>query len=116
MKPKSYLWVGFLSLCVCSAAFAQNAEKFCAERHAAKGIACAQCHGENNEITTPDINQCTKCHEPAALAERTKNVKPQNPHSSPHYGNTLECTLCHVQHAAPENYCNQCHSFDFKEK
>ncbi|WP_418545649.1 cytochrome c3 family protein [Parasutterella excrementihominis] len=43
-------------------------------------------------------------------------MKPQNPHVSPHYGNKLDCTLCHLQHAAPENYCAQCHSFDFKVK
>lgn len=90
--------------------------KFGAERHAEHGVDCAQCHGEKNEVTTPDINQCSKCHDPAQLAEKTKDVKPQNPHVSPHYGNMLECTLCHLQHEAPENYCAQCHSYNFKLK
>ncbi len=33
------------------------------------------------------------------------------PHTSPHYGTELDCTLCHKQHAKNENYCNQCHKF-----
>ena len=31
--------------------------KFGAERHAEHGVDCAQCHGEKNEVTTPDINR-----------------------------------------------------------
>lgn len=105
-------------LAVCFTGFAQAAEqgKFGADRHVAKGVPCAACHGEKNEISAPDINQCTKCHNSDELVEKTKNVKPQNPHTSPHYSNQLECTLCHVQHAEPENYCAQCHNFDFKVK
>lgn len=116
MKAVSYLLIGIFSAFMCTGSFAQSTGNFCADRHAAKGVTCVQCHGQNNEITTPDINQCKKCHNADELVEKTKNVKPQNPHVSPHYGNTLECTLCHVQHAEPENYCNQCHSFDFKVK
>ncbi|WP_418869780.1 cytochrome c3 family protein, partial [Sutterella wadsworthensis] len=37
-----------------------------------------------------------------------------NPHVSPHYGKTLECTNCHLMHQESENYCNQCHEFNFK--
>ena len=48
------------------------------------------------------------------LVEKTKNVKPVNPHVSPHYGKTLECTNCHLMHQESENYCNQCHEFNFK--
>ena len=85
-----------------------------AERHVAKGIPCTACHGAKQEITTPGIDQCRQCHNPDAVAEKTKNVKPRNPHVSPHYGKTLDCVLCHVQHDATENYCAQCHKFDFK--
>lgn len=87
---------------------------FGADRHVARGIQCASCHGKNNEVAYPSIEQCTTCHNPEQVAERTKGVKPQNPHVSPHYGKTLDCALCHLQHAKPENYCDQCHQFGFK--
>ena len=97
-------------------ASAADAAEFGADRHVARGVECASCHGKNNEISTPTIDQCTQCYKPEDVAARTKDVKPHNPHVSPHYGNTLDCTLCHMQHAEPENYCDQCHQFGFKVK
>ena len=41
-----------------------------------------------------------------ALIEKTKAIGPVNPHKAPHNG---ECTLCHLQHEAPVNYCAECH-------
>ncbi len=96
----------FVSLGVCAAPFG-------ADRHAEKGVACTSCHGAKQEIAVPSIDQCKKCHDPKAVAEKTKSVKPQNPHVSPHYGTELDCALCHLQHDKPENYCNQCHQFNF---
>jgi len=46
--------------------------------------------------------------------QQEAGVKPSNPHTSPHYGMSLDCNLCHHQHAKSENYCSQCHKFDFK--
>lgn len=110
----------FLSLSIAlflfDASFAQENTPFGADRHGTKNVTCKECHGEKNEIAAPDINQCSKCHAPDEIEKKTRGIKPQNPHVSPHYGNKLECTLCHLQHAAPENYCAQCHSFDFKVK
>ena len=85
-----------------------------ADRHVKKGIQCEMCHGAKKEIDYPSIDQCVKCHDPQVVADKTKNVKPRNPHVSPHYGNKLDCALCHIQHAQPENYCDQCHKFGFK--
>ncbi len=45
---------------------------------------------------------------------KPKDVKPTNPHMSPHYQDTLDCTNCHLMHSEPDNFCNQCHQFDFK--
>lgn len=90
------------------------AANFGADRHAAKGVACASCHGEKNEVTYPSIEQCSKCHNPAEMEAKTKDMKPANPHVSPHYGNQLDCANCHVQHAEPVNFCDQCHTFGFK--
>ncbi|MCD8339543.1 MAG: cytochrome c3 family protein [Burkholderiales bacterium] len=87
-----------------------------ADRHVARGVTCDKCHGANNEIGTPGMDQCVQCHVPEQVAEKTANVKPQNPHSSPHYGNSLDCTLCHAQHSETTNYCASCHDFDFNVK
>ena len=85
-----------------------------ADRHVAAGMKCESCHGPGKKIETPEKEQCIACHDPVKLAEKTKDVKPSNPHNSPHYQTGLECTLCLVEHDKPENYCNQCHKFDFK--
>lgn len=50
----------------------------------------------------------------ALLTASTAGVKPTNPHNSPHYGKHADCNLCHHQHEKSENYCTQCHKFDFK--
>ena len=71
------------------ASFAQESAPLGADRHGVKNVTCKECHGEKNEITAPDINQCSKCHAPDEIEKK---------------------------HAAPENYCAQCHSFDFKVK
>ena len=101
------------SLTIASSAFGAS---FCSDRHIEKGVKCESCHGQNKEIDSPSIKQCTVCHDSEQLAQKTKDVKPQNPHKSPHYGTQLDCVLCHVQHDEPENYCDQCHSFKFKVK
>lgn len=91
-----------------------QAAEFGADRHVKMGITCEMCHGPKKEIEYPSIDQCVKCHNPDTVAAKTKDVKPRNPHVSPHYGNKLDCALCHLQHAQPENYCDQCHKFGFK--
>lgn len=92
------------------AASAQAADKFGADRHVARGIACTMCHGPDmNNPNYPDEAVCVQCHNKAAMAEKTKALSP-NPHAAPHNG---DCTLCHMQHEAPVNYCAQCHQFNF---
>ncbi len=104
-------------LCALSTVFqTASASDFGADRHAKAGVKCESCHGEKKEIETPGFDQCKVCHDPKALAEKTKDTKPRNPHNSPHYQTDLDCVLCHVQHEKPKNYCSQCHQFDFKVK
>ena len=95
---------------------ASAAEAFGADRHVARGVKCESCHGTDKKIEYPEKEQCVQCHDAKKVSQATAGVKPANPHDSPHYHQDLECTLCHVQHAKPENYCNQCHKFDFKVK
>ena len=71
------------------------------------GMACASCHGPDGKSPEyPDQETCLKCHQKDALVEKTKAIGPVNPHKAPHNG---ECTLCHLQHEAPVNYCAECH-------
>lgn len=84
-----------------------------ADHHTKMGLDCKSCHGPDGkgEVTT---QTCTGCHQVDALVASTKDVKPTNPHVSPHYGNELDCASCHMGHGDSENFCNQCHQFDFK--
>lgn len=96
----------------CSACFA--AETHLADFHVAHGMKCETCHGsDKNNPVTPDIDTCTQCHNKDQLVEKTANVKPHNPHVSPHYGKDLECTNCHMGHEKSVDFCAQCHSFNF---
>lgn len=83
--------------------------------HQLAGVNCEGCHGKTKKPEEVAMEKCVACHGATAkLAEKTKDVKPTNPHTSPHYGTDLNCNLCHHQHAKSENYCAQCHKFDFK--
>ena len=83
--------------------------------HMLADVNCVKCHGKTKKPEALTMEQCVACHgSTTKLAEKTKVVKPTNPHTSPHYGTELDCNLCHKQHAKSENYCAQCHKFDFK--
>ena len=89
--------------------------KFGADRHAAMGLSCETCHGPDKaNPQEPTIDTCKQCHDVKALVEKTKDVKPTNPHVSPHYQDQLDCTNCHYMHGETENFCDQCHQFGFK--
>lgn len=112
----------FQALCAAAAALmllssfgAGAAETLGADRHAAAGVKCEACHGADKaNPKTPDFATCTGCHKVDALVEKTKGVKPANPHVSPHYGTELDCTNCHVMHGASQDFCAQCHNFQFR--
>ncbi|MEE0162541.1 MAG: cytochrome c3 family protein [Sutterella wadsworthensis] len=106
------------SLCAATFAFgtAQAADqKFGADRHVGIGLSCETCHGPDKaNPQEPTIDTCKQCHDVKALVEKTKDVKPANPHMSPHYRDELECTNCHIMHGETENFCDQCHQFGYK--
>lgn len=81
-------------------------------RHLTDGISCGDCHGNADPPVFVDKNTCMQCHSPEALVEATSNTHPANPHDS-HYGPELDCDLCHHVHVPSENFCNQCHEFEF---
>jgi len=83
--------------------------------HHLQGVNCVGCHGKTRKPEEVPMAKCVACHGSTdALAQKTASVKPENPHTSPHYGTTLDCNLCHRQHAKSEDYCAQCHNFNFK--
>ena len=84
-----------------------------AHTHQLSGMSCAKCHGEGKKNAV-ETEVCESCHDPLKLSKKTADVKPENPHTSPHYGTSLNCTYCHRQHEPSENFCAQCHRFDFK--
>ena len=84
-----------------------------AQFHAKQGVECRQCHGPG-KFKAVTMTKCLTCHgDTKALAQRTANVKPTNPHNSRHYGTEADCNMCHHQHVKSENACAQCHTFKF---
>lgn len=82
--------------------------------HQLSGVTCQNCHGETETPAALSTEQCLACHGPIeALAARTADVRPTNPHSTPHGPTFVACDLCHQAHRKSENFCAQCHDFDF---
>lgn len=83
--------------------------------HASQGVACVDCHGDDNQREAVAMMTCLECHNTKDLAAATANVQPTNPHNNRHYGTETDCNYCHHQHRASENFCTPCHlRFDFK--
>jgi hypothetical protein len=81
--------------------------------HDLNGVSCTKCHGKTKTPQAVKVKQCVTCHDPERLKEKTAKIKPENPHTSPHYGTGLDCNVCHHQHTKSENFCSQCHKFEF---
>lgn len=90
------------------------------QRHEAKGVKCEDCHLKASKSEPIPLERCVACHgngDPKALAAKTAQVKPVNPHENRHYGVETDCNLCHRIHEPSVNYCADCHPrFDFKVK
>lgn len=82
--------------------------------HASKGIACVDCHDENDQREAVPMVKCIECHDTKDVAKATADLKPTNPHDNRHYGTETNCNYCHHQHTKSENFCTPCHlRFDF---
>jgi hypothetical protein len=81
--------------------------------HRLNGVSCEKCHGSGGAPQPVMTEQCLTCHGTAeSVAQKTSLVKP-NPHNNPHLGTSLDCDLCHHQHAKSENYCSKCHMYKY---
>ncbi len=82
--------------------------------HQFAGVTCKSCHVNPRKAEPAKSATCLTCHAGEVIFAATAEVKPTNPHGSPHYGKESDCNLCHHQHGKSENYCAQCHKFEFK--
>ena len=82
--------------------------------HQLAGVTCKSCHDNPRKAEAAKATKCLTCHTGEAIFAATAQVKPTNPHGSPHYGKESDCNLSHHQHEKSENYCSQCHKFEFK--
>lgn len=81
------------------------------QKHLDKGLTCTGCHQENPPAKAVVMAKCLSCHGTyEKLADKTDKGA-HNPHAS-HQGE-LSCDSCHHAHKASENYCSQCHQFEF---
>ncbi len=79
--------------------------------HRDSGLSCADCHAAEPAASVP-MEQCLNCHQ---LPEPKNDYHgAPDKHDSPHYGPELECENCHHEHEASEDFCAQCHEFDFQ--
>lgn len=113
LRRKYVLILSCLACLVTSSVYAANL----AEIHQNKGIVCKNCHGEK-QTEAPEEGICQKCHPIDALVKKTTPIDKtkQNPHYSPHYLDSLECTNCHKAHQPSVDFCASCHDFNFKVK
>ncbi len=108
--PFFVIWVVMLTFFHYHSILAQ--QSFLADKHRTASIACEDCHKESPPREQVATAICNKCHgDLAKIAERTKKVIP-NPHES-HLGN-VKCELCHHTHRPSEDYCSNCHEFNYK--
>ncbi len=77
--------------------------------HLLRGVFCSDCHGTKKIFSLVGTDRCLKCHiNGQKVASLTDTLDP-NPHDSIHYGQDLDCDLCHHMHKKSELYCNHCH-------
>jgi hypothetical protein len=96
------LWTGLST--------AQEERGSTADRHKKRDLACDACHGAAQPKEPALPQACLPCHKSIeAVAEKTKELKP-NPHQN-HITeqSDLECTQCHHGHKADTPLCHQCH-------
>ncbi|TKB46205.1 cytochrome c3 [Ferrimonas sediminicola] len=78
--------------------------------HQEAGLNCKSCH-QSAPFEPVGMEQCLNCH---ALPEQKSDYHgAPDKHDSPHYGVKLECENCHFEHEESENYCANCHDFEF---
>lgn len=113
MKKLIFIVILFsIAVYTSSAAVAKTADKTLKKSH--EGLACIDCHSEENPQVSEKVS-CESCHgTPADIAAVTedKYKKYYNPHNSLHYGTNAMCENCHREHSPSKLECNNpyCHT------
>lgn len=102
--------VAFLILLAVAAFSFAGPEQTIKKHHSENGLSCSDCHTSDppQPVAT---EQCLNCHE-RQEAKVDYSGEPDK-HDSPHYGPELDCGNCHHEHRVSENFCAECHEFDF---
>lgn len=79
-------------------------------------LTCATCHETATPTTRPSDKACIGCHGEMSKIKTTPNKYEKFPHASDHYGDTLDCTICHSEHKASRALCNDCHVVEWSKK
>jgi hypothetical protein len=88
------------------------AAEYLADRHAARGIDCEDCHREGAPFRPAKSAPCEGCHgDNDAVAKLTAKSRP-NPHFT-HLGD-VACLECHRAHQPSRLVCDDCHRFAIK--
>ena len=107
------LFIFLAAVCACIGAATASAADFLADRHAAKSIACASCHGSGQPTSDIPIERCLKCHGGSYAALAAKTDQGDINYHDTHIGEA-NCSECHHGHKASELVCDQCHEFKVK--
>ena len=94
----------------CAAASTAAAADFLADRHAAKSVACASCHGSAAPSADVPIERCLKCYGGSYAALAAKTDQGDINYHDTHIGEA-NCSECHHGHKPSELVCDQCHEF-----
>lgn len=70
---------------------------------------CSVCHETELPVERPSSKACIGCHGTMDKIATPPNQFDKFPHASPHYGDSLECTVCHAEHKPSRALCNDCH-------
>lgn len=80
--------------------------------HLANDVTCLDCHGQK-PFAFVSTESCRECHGgPEEVSSLTRTKEAFNPHDSPHYGNDMDCDMCHHLHTRSENVCGDCHDLE----
>lgn len=77
---------------------------------------CIACHETAVPTSRPDSKKCIACHGTMDKIATVPNKFDKLPHASPHYGNGIECTVCHKEHQKSRAVCNDCHVVKWSDK
>lgn len=74
---------------------------------------CRTCHTNKDKYQRPNAQICIECHGGMSEIPTKPNSRDKNPHSSHHYEDLLDCTVCHSEHKHSEAICSECHVVEF---